>query len=180
MGRRPIDCADAETGTSSRPGIANHSHLSGDAPYLDAARDAAEPGAVYLLPRLRTHSGNVGTMLRKYILRAGLQPWPRLMQNLRASRATELADQFPGDVASAWLGHTEEIANRHYRSVLDSHFATANELPTQYDAERGGKKRTDVQIGNAKTSGNPAFPDVSRSRTVGATGLEPVTPTMSM
>jgi len=44
---------------------------------------------------------------------------------LRASRATELADAFPSHVASAWLGHTEAIADAHYRQVTEEHFVKA-------------------------------------------------------
>lgn len=122
-------------------------------PFIDAAWDAAEPGATYLVPRLRELSGNVRTQLGKYIDRAGIEwpvgwkwtkkildkdnnvkrivhYWPRMWQQLRASRATELADHFPGHVCSAWMGHTEEIADKHYNSVIDEHFerATANPL----------------------------------------------------
>ncbi len=64
-------------------------------------------------------------MLHKIIRRAGFEPWPRAWNNLRASRATELAEEFPGPVAAAWLGHTEEIADAHYRQVLPDHFAKA-------------------------------------------------------
>ena len=41
------------------------------------------------------------------------------------SRATEPAEEFPGHVAAAWLGHTEAIADAHYRQVLPEHFARA-------------------------------------------------------
>ena len=41
------------------------------------------------------------------------------------SHAIELANEFPSHVAAAWLGHTEAIANAHYRQVTDDHFASA-------------------------------------------------------
>lgn len=66
---------------------------------------------------------NIRTQLRKYIVRAGLKPWPRTWQNLRASRFTELADKFAGQVAAQWLGHTNEIAEEAYLSVTEEHFA---------------------------------------------------------
>lgn len=46
---------------------------------------------------------------------------------LREQRSTELAEIFPGHVAAAWLGHTEEIADAHYRQVLPSHFEKATQ-----------------------------------------------------
>jgi hypothetical protein len=46
------------------------------------------------------------------IKRAGLSPWPpKLLQNLRASRAMELAREYPGHVAAKWLGHSNKIAD---------------------------------------------------------------------
>jgi len=58
------------------------------------------------------------------------QPWPRLWQNIRATRATELADQYPSHVAAAWLGHTERIADRHYRQTTGTHYDRAINEPT--------------------------------------------------
>ena len=150
-------------------------------PYLDAAWDAVKEREVYIFPHLRRLSGNLGTMLRKYILRAGLQPWPRTWQNLRASRCTELADRFPSHVASAWLGHSNEIADRHYRSVLDSHFEAAiktTQNPTQNGEEMGGKERNGKLARRAKTPEKQAFPDVLRKNPMGVTGFEPVTSTV--
>ncbi len=49
-------------------------------------------------------------------------PWPRSWVNLRSSRATELADIFPSKVAADWLGHTEAIADKHYRQTTREHF----------------------------------------------------------
>jgi len=48
-----------------------------------------------------------------------------LFQNLRASRATELASEHPAHVAAAWLGHSTLVANKHYWQVTDADFAKA-------------------------------------------------------
>ena len=84
----------------------------------------------FVITRYRDTTQNLRTSLRKIIKRAGLEPWPKLFANMRATRATELAEQFPGHVAAAWLGHSEQIANRHYRQVTDEHFLRAA-TPTQ-------------------------------------------------
>ncbi len=113
-------------------------------PFLEECWDAAEPGAVWVIAKHRPLSvrngdgwrgANLRTMLHKIIRRAGFEPWPRAWNNLRASRATELAEIFPGHVAAAWLGHTEEIADAHYRQVLPSHFEKATQIPTQSASE---------------------------------------------
>ncbi len=99
-------------------------------PALQAAWDDAPEGAVHIFPSIRSGKKNLRTWLQRAILQAGLSPWPRLWQNFRATRATELADQFPSHVAAAWLGHTEQIANRHYRQVTAEHLERATSQTT--------------------------------------------------
>ncbi len=103
-------------------------------PFLEEAFDAAPEGAVYAVDeRFRASAQGPGgwrgcklrTTILKIIRRAGLTPWPRLFHNLRSSRETELTERFPLHVVTAWLGHTEEIARRHYCQVTDEHFAQA-------------------------------------------------------
>ena len=94
-------------------------------PHLREAFERAESGAEYVITGHRGGSNNLRTRFGRIINRAGITPWPRLWQNLRASRATELADRFPGHVCAAWLGHTEAIADRHYRQVTADHLAAA-------------------------------------------------------
>jgi hypothetical protein len=137
-------------------------------------------------------SGNLSTRLRKYTQRAGLSPWPRTWQNLRASRATELADLFPGHVASDWLGHTDQIADRHYRTVTEEHFEKA--IRSAADSGAGALQKA-VQTGAAGTlqernetaevkAGDELCRPASTSAVyctdnrVGATGFEPVTSTV--
>jgi integrase len=76
-----------------------------------------------VITRYRQGNVNLRTQLTKIIRRAGLQPWPKLFQNLRATRATELSDEFPAHVAADWLGHSNTIADRHYRQTTEDHFA---------------------------------------------------------
>jgi hypothetical protein len=47
---------------------------------------------------------------------------PRLWQNLRASRETELAAGHPIHVICAWIGNTELVAARHYLQVTSAEF----------------------------------------------------------
>ncbi|WP_350210880.1 tyrosine-type recombinase/integrase [Botrimarina sp.] len=97
-----------------------------EAAHTVAAPGVATPGDGYVVTLTRDSSANLRTTMTKIVTRAGLKPWPKLFQNLRATRATELADQFPGHVVSAWLGHSERIADRHYRQVTDQHFERAS------------------------------------------------------
>lgn len=63
--------------------------------------------------------------VNRILERAGVEPWPRLFHNLRASRETELAGEFPIHVVTAWLGNTPKIAMKHYLQVTDADFERA-------------------------------------------------------
>ncbi len=69
-------------------------------PFLDKAWEEATEGAVYVISRTRDAKVNWRTTLLKIIRRAGLTPWTKPFQNMRATRETELADQFPAHVVS--------------------------------------------------------------------------------
>lgn len=63
--------------------------------------------------------------LLRLVERAGLEPWPRLWHNLRASRETELAAEFGISVAARWIGNSELIAHNHYLSVREEDYRKA-------------------------------------------------------
>lgn len=58
-------------------------------PHLLRAREMAPAGAEFVQNRY-TPDANLLTTLAKIVTKAGLGPWPKLMQNLRATRETEL------------------------------------------------------------------------------------------
>ena len=98
--------------------------------FLEEAWEQAEVGQEYVITRYRGNA-NLRTQLQKIIKRAGVAPWPKLWQNLRATRATELARVFPGHVASAFLGHSETTAQKHYWQVTDEDFKKRAQNTTQ-------------------------------------------------
>lgn len=94
-------------------------------PFLEEAWDAAEEGETYVIRGDRDASKNWRTQLRRFIKRAGLTPWPRLFQNMRASCETDLTSKFPLHVVCKWIGNSEQIAAKHYLQVNDSHYEQA-------------------------------------------------------
>lgn len=95
-------------------------------PHLEEAFDRAEPGAKnVIVRRTRGEGANWRTAFEKIIHRAGLVPWERLFQNLRASRETELAAEFPLHVVTAWIGNSAPVAAKHYLKVRDEDFRRA-------------------------------------------------------
>jgi integrase len=91
--------------------------------------DAAAEGAVYVV---NDHRGdtrtNLRTQARRIIREAGLTPWEKTFQNMRASRETELMEVFPAHVVHQWIGHSRDVADKHYLQVTDAHFTKAAKL----------------------------------------------------
>lgn len=99
-------------------------------PFFDAAWDVAQKGVDRIFPEIRGSDQNLRTWFERLILRAGMLPWPKVWQNLRATRATELANEFPSHVCCSWLGHSEAIADANYRMTTDQHIEAATQKPT--------------------------------------------------
>ena len=76
-------------------------------PYLEEVFEQAEPGTEFVITRYRNSNGNLRTQLERIMGRAGVKPWPKLFQNLRCTRETELAQSYPIHVVCAWLGNSQ-------------------------------------------------------------------------
>jgi integrase len=107
-------------------------------PLFEEAFDMAEEGTEYVVQRYRSPSQNLRTQFQRIIKKAGVKPWPKLWQNLRSSRETELVERFPIQVVTAWLGNTTAVAMKHYLQVTDEHGRRATMEPTV--VVRGGAK----------------------------------------
>lgn len=90
-------------------------------PYVDGHPPA---GPVYRWP---TGLSYLHMGLVEAIKRAGLEPWPKLYQNLRSSRQTELTEKFPVHVVCEWMGNSIHVALRHYLQTTDAHFQAATQ-----------------------------------------------------
>lgn len=104
-------------------------------PFLEEAFDLAEPGAVHDITRSRDSEKNLRTGLLRILRRAGLKPWPRLYQNLRSSRETELCERFPIHVVAEGLGNSPKTALAYSTQVTEDHYRRALQNPVQQGAE---------------------------------------------
>ncbi|TWU27596.1 tyrosine-type recombinase/integrase [Bythopirellula polymerisocia] len=131
-----------------------------------------------VITRYRDRGCNLRTQMLRIIKRAGVDPWPKLFHNLRASRATELAAEFPAHVAAAWLGHSTLVAQKHYWQVTDADFAKAVEKcmhkAQQKPAVTGGNESEGEPAEPIETAENPVLGCLP----VGDTRLELVTSTV--
>ena len=123
-------------------------------PHLEVMFDEAPVGAEYVLTdRYRSMKTfdliNFRSRLLDIIAAAGLKEWPKLFQNMRSTRQTELAETFPSHVVCSWLGNSEVVASKHYLQVTDEHFARAIEgaaqNPAQYTSATACKRSQETQ-----------------------------------
>ena len=160
--------------------------------YLEEVYEQAEPGTEFVITRYRRANANLRTQLQRIIRRAGLLPWPKLFQNLRSTRETELAEQFPLHVVCAWIGNSQPVAAKHYLQLTDEHFeraaqgaaesgARAVQKAVQQPAAPNGTDSHKMR-GDAKNSENcgimplAAIPcDVPGFNSIGPQGFEPRT-----
>ncbi|MCA9082184.1 MAG: phage integrase SAM-like domain-containing protein, partial [Planctomycetaceae bacterium] len=94
-------------------------------PYLNEGYAMAEEGTEFVITRYRKMDSNYGVLLGKLVRRAGLEMWPKPFQNLRATRETELAEEFPMHLFCEWIGNSQLVAANHYLQVTDDHFSKA-------------------------------------------------------
>ena len=112
-------------------------------PYLDACYfEAADDGAGFVITRYRSKNANLRTQLERILKLAGVKPWPKLFQNLRMTRATELARTYPAHVTAEWLA-TGAIINR---PVADDEIVSC--------IVRGGSLRDDTGDHNRDQDGD--------------------------
>ena len=98
-------------------------------PYLQQAFEEAQPGSIHVLPKRFHREGYAYAGVLRAVERASVQPWPRLLQNLRASRETELTHTHPAHVVYAWIGNSREVAEDHYLMVTDADYTRATAEP---------------------------------------------------
>ena len=135
-------------------------------PYLEKAWDLAEEGEEFVVTKIRSSDSNLRTTFHKIIKRAGLTPWAKLFQNLRASRQTELQEKFPTHVVCAWMGNSPKIAQKHYLQTTEEHFQKAVQNPVQQASASGRNAPHGAPQQHEKTPGNTgltAIPGVSDS-----------------
>jgi hypothetical protein len=102
-------------------------------PYLNAAWDEAErlqtePDSKpreFVIVKHRNPPPVLRRQLERIIKAAGLKRWPKLWQNLRSTRKTELSESFPMHVVCQWIGNSEAVAKQHYLQVTEDQMARA-------------------------------------------------------
>jgi integrase len=151
--------------------------------YLDSLWSVAPEKATLVFSKLQRESQfsatgwksvNLRTMFTKILRRAGVEPWPRLFHNMRASCQTDLEQRFPSYVVCQWMGNSETIAKAHYLQVLPEHFDGALERNVKCNA-RGAENGHNATQSNARKNEKTRISAGFSFRGMGDEGLEPPT-----
>ena len=119
-----------------------------------------------MVPMASRPGVNLRTYLERIIGNAGHTLWPRLLQNLRASCATDWVEKYPSHVVAKWLGHSPKVAAQHYLMSRDHHFEDVvgggeSSPLTGADAGRGSQSECDAKCASIATRN--ATPQASAS-----------------
>lgn len=84
---------------------------------------------------------NLRKVFIDHLKAAGIPPWPKIFQNLRSTRETELLERFPLQVVCSWIGNTEAVARKHYLQTTDEHFNRATTHKATQNLTEGPESR---------------------------------------
>lgn len=125
-----------------------------------------------MITRYRHPGQNLRTTFEKIFKAAGLPPWSRLFQNLRASRETELMAKWPAKDVASWLGNSVPVAMRHYAMATDETFLMAARAATELSGgSTASRSRADQPSSNpSESEGKTAKSLVKSEETFGFFG----------
>lgn len=111
-------------------------------PYFEALFNEAEEGAEFVISKRHTmtHRGLIA-QYRRILFFAGIAEYPKLFQNLRSTRATELMNEgWSIHVVTAWIGNSPQVALKHYLQVTEGDFEKA--VKVSHSSEQVSQKVT--------------------------------------
>ena len=85
---------------------------------LEDLSELAEQGTVYVFPDeiCKRSDNGIYNAVERIVRRAGFTPWERLINNMRATRVSEMARAGVSErVRTAWFGHSERVSRDHYQ-----------------------------------------------------------------
>ncbi len=85
-------------------------------------------------PVVRVTANNLHRQTKLAIKAAGLPVWGDLFQTMRRSCETDLCESFPAHVTARWLGHSVQVAEKHYLQVPEDLYRRASGLGALHNA----------------------------------------------
>ncbi len=74
-------------------------------------------------------------IMARVVTKACGKVWPKVFQNCRSTRQTELSQRFPAHVVPGWLGSSTRIAEQFYLQTTEEHFQQALKGEAEPEAE---------------------------------------------
>ncbi len=154
------------------------------APLLREAFTAAEPGDGFVIAKHRKSGLNLRTHLLRIMAKAGVKQWPKLFQNMRSTRQTELCEHWPEHIVCSWIGNSRLVAREHYLQVRDEDFlrAAQPEKAAQNPAQQPSvtlcnpmQKASEGAPQNAVFHGVASVCNSLQDKGMGGAGFEPAT-----
>jgi len=137
-------------------------------PLLLEAKQLARSEDDFVITKTRNATVNLRSRFLDILSAAGVEPWPKLFQNLRSTRQTELTEKFPPHVVCAWLGNSEKVAEDHYLQVTPIHFNKARGIKYEHHQWEGGAKSGAAEPRSGSHDEAPYF--LQESASVDCTG----------
>ena len=140
-------------------------------PHLEQAYRERKPGAVYVLPRVRTTT-ELSTHAKRLVTKAGVTLWPKLFVNMRGSCSDDLERSGVSEKAiNTWIGNSPRIRERHYHAVRDEDWAAvtggpkkAAPIPAPSGAVSSHQEPSDLHQTREKSLDVPKTPKIEYPR----------------
>ena len=101
--------------------------------------DSDQANKEYVFNKLRNDT-NPGTMAKKIVKRAKLEPWKNFFNSLRATAETDLMDEYGLRRACQWAGNSAGTAMKNYALVKKTDFTDAGTQSSTKIAEPKGSQ----------------------------------------
>ncbi|MDG2131469.1 MAG: tyrosine-type recombinase/integrase [Fuerstiella sp.] len=135
--------------------------------YLSDAFAVARDGQKHIFGRYVPVT-NLYHTFEKIVEKAGHEPWPNLIKNLRLSCENDwlTAGEAPAHVIAAWIGHTLEVQNSSYAIVSDGHFEQFNaRTPSgSKSGNTGGNKPPRIDANDTESMLPPMLPPIDKTQ----------------
>jgi integrase len=86
--------------------------------HLRALWDVAPEGQSLLFPNHQMTNAGLSGKLQRMLRHCGIPLWVKPWQNMRSTRETEWLEEYPIHKVAHWLGHSPEVALRHYAQIV--------------------------------------------------------------
>ena len=108
---------------------------------LQEVSDKTGPDDFVIQKRRNQSEANLRGRMARLCIKAGVERWPKIFQNLRSTRQTILEQFYPRGTVCQWMGNTEDVAEGHYIQEMK-----------EFRQQAGRTATTDTRVGDRHTT----------------------------